>query len=156
MALTSRSRACAERTLRLMSSCAPESGAPSADSGIDTIDYSSAGAALYATANGGPATTLATFSAIEDAIGTTFGDVLIGNGRLTGEDVDWVFGGAGAHTFVHRAVETTRDSRSRQDRSFRHRRQSDNPPSRRDSIADMTIQVVHPSGTVMNAADFVL
>jgi Ca2+-binding RTX toxin-like protein len=86
-------------------------GAPGADSGIDTIDYSGASAGVivqlsgYASTNAGAGSiTLATFSGIEDAIGTAFNDALIGNtadNLITGgAGADWLVGGAGNDVFL--------------------------------------------------------
>jgi Ca2+-binding RTX toxin-like protein len=89
-------------------------GLPGADSGVDTIDYSGASAGVvvqlsgYATTNfGGPSTTLATFSGIENAVGSAFNDALIGNAGnnrlIGGTGGDWLVGGLGADAFVYQS-----------------------------------------------------
>ena len=68
------------------------------DAGADTIDYSAAAAPVTVQLNGWAAlsagTTLATFSGVENAIGGSFSDALIGsaaNNRLTGgAGADWL------------------------------------------------------------------
>jgi Ca2+-binding RTX toxin-like protein len=85
-------------------------GAPGADAGFDTIDYSSSGLGVivqlsgYTTANDAARTLFATFSGIEAAVGSGFGDVLIGNAAdnvlAGGAGADWLVGAAGDDTFV--------------------------------------------------------
>jgi Ca2+-binding RTX toxin-like protein len=90
-------------------------GAPGADAGIDTIDYSESGVFTpspgvvvqlngWSATNDGAAALLATFSGIENAVGTMFADALIGsaaNNRITGGlGADWLVGAGGDDTFV--------------------------------------------------------
>jgi Ca2+-binding RTX toxin-like protein len=88
-----------------------EGGAPDrlfGDAGIDTLDYGAASAGIvvqlsgYSTVNGGA--TLATFSGIENAIGSAFADVLVGNAAdnviTGGAGADWLVGGAGDDAFA--------------------------------------------------------
>jgi Ca2+-binding RTX toxin-like protein len=181
-------------------------GTPGADSGVDAIDYSEASAGVvvqlsgYATTNGGGNMTLATFSGIENAIGTAHNDALIGNGagnRISGgAGADWLVGGLGADTFVYQGLgdgagDSIRDfSQAQTDRidltaidanpltgaddafvfaTTRHAGVAGEAVVTNfggsslvglfvdaDSIADMTIQVVHQQGLVMNGGDFVL
>jgi Ca2+-binding RTX toxin-like protein len=81
------------------------------DAGVDTIDYSGASAGVTVQLSGYAASggaTLATFTGIENAIGTNSNDALIGSAsdnRLTGgAGADWLVGGEGADTFVYRSA----------------------------------------------------
>jgi Ca2+-binding RTX toxin-like protein len=86
-------------------------GIAGADAGVDTIDYAGAAAGVtvqlsgYSTSGG---VTLATFTGIENAVGSNFADALIGNtgdNRITGGvGGDWLVGGGGADTFVYRTI----------------------------------------------------
>jgi Ca2+-binding RTX toxin-like protein len=81
------------------------------DAGIDTLDYSGAIAGVTVQLSGYSAiggATLATFTGIENAVGSAFNDALIGNAsdnHITGgAGGDWLVGGGGADTFVYGAI----------------------------------------------------
>jgi Ca2+-binding RTX toxin-like protein len=94
-------------------------GTSVADAGIDTIDYSLGSGVIvqlsgYATTNDAAHTVLATFSGIENAIGSNSADALIGdasgNALEGGVGSDWLVGGAGADDFIYQILESTRDT----------------------------------------------
>jgi Ca2+-binding RTX toxin-like protein len=172
------------------------------DAGTDTLDYSGAIAGVTVQLSGYSAVggaTLATFTGIENAVGSNFADALIGdNGdnRITGGGgADWLVGAAGADTFVYQSIsdgpgDSIRDFAQGADRidlsaidadpttggddlfafaTVRHAGVVGEAVVTNfgasslvslyldaDDIADMTIQVVHEPGLVLNASDFML
>jgi Ca2+-binding RTX toxin-like protein len=82
-------------------------GSPGADAGVDTIDYSAYLGPVVVQLSGWASDfvdVLATFSGIENAVGSIFNDALIGSAadnRIEGGDgIDWLVGGGGNDTFV--------------------------------------------------------